>query len=75
MSLPTIPPKAWARFHAGMVCFWLLMILPTVLWWKNSILWVSIMSVWALVAGHFSSWQGARAEKKVDDGNGNGDEG
>jgi hypothetical protein len=54
-----------------MLFVWLGMIYPTVVFWKESILWIAIMSVWANVAGEFASYQGARAEKKQDE-NGNG---
>lgn len=31
---------------------WLLLIIPSVLWWKQSIIWIVIMSAWANFAGH-----------------------
>lgn len=57
-----IPVAHLRRFHAAMTVAWLLLVIPTVLWWRESITWLAIMSVWANVAGHFGSWQGARAE-------------
>ena len=57
-----IPVRWLRRFHAAMTVVWLLLVIPTALWWRESITWLSIMSVWANVAGHFGSWQGARAE-------------
>lgn len=33
---------------------------------KTSLTWIALMSVWANFVGHFSSWQAARAEVKVD---------
>ena len=50
------------RFHAAATVVWALLIIPTLLWWSESILWVALMSVYACVTGHFSSWQAARAE-------------
>lgn len=35
---------------------WILLIIPSVLWWKNSIVWIVYMSAWANVAGHFSAF-------------------
>jgi len=56
-------PVAWLRrFHATMTVIWMLLVIPTALWWRDSIAWLAIMSVWANVAAHFGSWQGARAE-------------
>ena len=42
---------------------WLLMI-PFSLWmgWLNSVVYVSALSLWALVSGHWSAWQAARVE-------------
>jgi hypothetical protein len=57
-----IPVSALRRFHAGMTVLWLVLAVPSILWWKDSILWVIVLSVWANVASHFSGWQGARAE-------------
>ena len=64
MRLPaiTIPVRYLRRFHATMTIVWLLLVIPSLLWWKNSILWVIVLSVWANMAAHFGAWQGARAE-------------
>jgi hypothetical protein len=59
---PSIPVAWLRRFHAGMTMVWLVLAVPSVLWWKDSILWVIVLSVWANVASHFGAWQGARAE-------------
>jgi len=40
---------------------------PTVLLWRDSVLWVALMSVWANVAGHWSAWQATRAERSEED--------
>jgi hypothetical protein len=45
-----------------MTVVWILLGIPSVLWWRDSIPWLVGMSVWANVAGHFSGWQGSRAE-------------
>jgi hypothetical protein len=55
-------PKNAARVHLCLTFFWLASLLPTVLWWKDSILWVGIMSCWANVAAHWASYQGSCAE-------------
>jgi hypothetical protein len=62
-------PVAWLRrFHAAATLAWLALVIPTVIWWRTSIAWVALMSVWANVAGHFGSWQAARAEEVAGDG-------
>lgn len=37
-----------------------------ILQWTKSVEFVSALSIWALVAGHWSAWQGARVEEKQD---------
>lgn len=65
--MTTIPVRHLRRFHAGATVAWALLAVPSVLWWKDSILWVILLSVWANVASHFSAWQGARAEESNGD--------
>lgn len=48
--------------------FWLIMIFPTVMWWKSSILWVAMMSIWANIASHFAGYIAARFEKTQKEG-------
>lgn len=61
-----IPVEHLRRFHAIATVVWLTLVIPTLLWWSKSILWVGLMSVWANVASHFGAWQGARAEDAAD---------
>lgn len=50
------------KLHAVMTIFWVIMAIPTVLWWHDSILYVALISVYALIIGHWSAWQASRAE-------------
>lgn len=47
------------RFHLVMMVVWALLLIPTVIWWKESILWVAGMSLYANFAGHFAAYEGA----------------
>ena len=49
--------------HLALTIAWGLLAIPTVIWWKNSILWVALMSVYACMTAHWSAFQGARAER------------
>lgn len=51
------------KFHAFMTVAWAVLAIPTCLLWKESILWVALMSVWANLATHWGAWQAAKAEK------------
>ena len=48
--------------HLVLAGMWVVLIIPTLLWWKESILWVLIISIYANVVGHWSAYQAARAE-------------
>jgi hypothetical protein len=56
-------PVFMRRVNGWLTIFWLVMI-PTsyTFGWLNSVVYVSALSLWALVAGHWSSWQAARVE-------------
>ena len=49
--------------HLILTIVWALLLIPTVLFWKDSILWISIMSVYAIVSTHWGGYQAARAEE------------
>lgn len=35
------------HYHQIALVFWLVAVIPTVIWWKDSILWIAIMSLYA----------------------------
>lgn len=57
------------KFHLGMIVVWLLLAIPSILWWKTSVLWVIILSLYANIVGHMSGYSGARAEKEAQNNN------
>lgn len=57
-----VTPERLRTFHLIMTVFWTLMIVPSILWWKDSVLWVIVLSVWANLASHFAAWQASRGE-------------
>ena len=67
MPLPTIPAKALVRLHLTATITWGALVIPTILYWSQSILWVALMSVWANFVGHWSAYQAARSEAKQDE--------
>jgi hypothetical protein len=56
-------PVFMRRVNGWLTIFWIAMI-PTsfALGWLNSVVYVSALSLWALVSGHWSAWQAARVE-------------
>jgi uncharacterized membrane protein len=56
-------PVFMRRVNGWLTLFWVAMIpISYDLGWLKSVAFVSALSLWALVAGHWSSWQAARVE-------------
>jgi hypothetical protein len=56
-------PVFMRRVNGWLTIFWLLMIpVSLITHWVNSVVYVSALSLWALVSGHWSAWQAARVE-------------
>ena len=56
-------PVFMRRVNGWLTMFWLVMIpISYTMHWLSSVVYVSALSLWALVAGHWSSWQAARVE-------------
>lgn len=54
------------KIHLYLTVVWGLAAIPTLLWWRDSILWVAFMSLWANVASHWAAYQATRSEEKID---------
>lgn len=53
-----------ARFkllHRALAATWLLLAIPTLVWWSESILWVAFMSLYANVASHWAAAEAAES--------------
>jgi hypothetical protein len=59
----TNDPRVWRYVHLLLTFLWGAAIMPTVIWWKSSILWVALISCYANMVGHFAAWQASRAEE------------
>lgn len=55
-------------FNFWATIVWLVLCLPSMLWWKNSIAWVILISLWANVIGHFTAYIAARGEESQQKG-------
>lgn len=51
------------RIHGFLVGFWVLMTIPSVLWWRQSVPYLVFISVYALVASHAAAYAGSKAEE------------
>jgi hypothetical protein len=56
-------PRLMRRLNGWLTVFWIAMIpLSAILGWLSSVAYVSALSLWALVSGHWAAWQAARVE-------------
>lgn len=56
-------PKFMQKLNGWLTVFWIVMIpVSLVTGWVKSVTYVSALSLWALVSGHWSTWQAARVE-------------
>ncbi|HEX5742060.1 MAG TPA: hypothetical protein VFY17_11000, partial [Pilimelia sp.] len=57
------------RVNGWLTVFWVAMIPVSFgFGWLDSVTYVSALSLWALVSGHWSAWQAARVECKQEEG-------
>lgn len=42
---------------------WFLLVVPTVVWWSESTLWIGIMSIYAIVVSHYTAYLAAKKKK------------
>src|SRR5918996_4273496 len=56
-------PVFMRRINGWLTVFWVVMIpVSYAMGWLNSVVYVSALSLWALVSGHWAAWQAARVE-------------
>lgn len=61
-------PVFMRRVNGWLAVFWVVMI-PVSYFsgWLSSVTYVSALSLWALVSGHWSTWQAARVEVRQEE--------
>jgi hypothetical protein len=56
-------PVFMRKVNGWLTIFWVVMIpISLATGWVKSVVYVSALSLWALVSGHWSAWQAARVE-------------
>jgi hypothetical protein len=61
-------PVFMRRVNGWFTIFWITMIPVSIITgWISSVTYVAVLSLWALVSGHWSAWQAARVEVKQQD--------
>jgi hypothetical protein len=64
LTLLTNPDVA-VRTHACLFGFWVLMTIPAIIWWRDSLLFVIFISLYAIWVAHLAGMQGALADRRV----------
>jgi hypothetical protein len=58
-------PVKWLKwFHLAMIGVWAFLAIPGLIWWKDAVWFVVVMSLYANVAGEFAAYQAARSEEE-----------
>lgn len=55
-----------AVLHYCAAAAWVLLFIPTLIWWAQSVLWVATLSLYANMAAHLSAAKAARAEQEAE---------
>lgn len=54
---------AWLRrYHLFATVVWVVLVVPAMLWWRDSVVFVVIMSLYANIAASAAAYQGTRVE-------------
>ena len=59
-------PRTMRILHGWLTVIWFLAAFPIMFFWSENIKFLVFISVYAVVTGHWSSWQAARVEEKQD---------
>ncbi|KNC91860.1 hypothetical protein [Trabulsiella odontotermitis] len=65
----SLSPRIIKRCHLAAAVTWCALAIPSVIWWKDSVLWVIIISIYANIVGHLSGYSAARADQAAEDEN------
>lgn len=52
--------------HLIAAVVWVALILPTIMWWQDSVLWVAFLSLYANIAAEVAAHHALQAEKNGD---------
>ena len=63
-----VSPRTWAKVHGVLTVTWALLMVPSLLFWQESVPWLVVMSCWANIAGSAASWQSAKADRDAPTG-------
>lgn len=62
-----LTPVFIKRCHLVAAVMWVGLAIPSVIWWKDSVLWVILISIYANIVGHLSGYSAARADQAAEE--------
>jgi hypothetical protein len=57
-------PKS-STIHTALTLVWAALAVPTLILWRESVLWVALMSLWANIASHWAAREAAKAKEQA----------
>jgi hypothetical protein len=57
-------PRTMRILHGWLTVIWFVLAFPIMYFWSENIKFLVFVSVYAVVTGHWSSWQAARVEER-----------
>ncbi|HBQ6818895.1 TPA: hypothetical protein MJE01_05875 [Klebsiella pneumoniae] len=62
-----LTPVFIKRCHLVAAVMWVGLAIPSLIWWKDSVLWVILISIYAIIVGHLSGYSAARADQAAEE--------
>ena len=62
-----LTPVFIKRCHLVAAVMWVGLAIPSLIWWKDSVLWVILISIYATIVGHLSGYSAARADQAAEE--------
>ncbi|MCT7321918.1 hypothetical protein [Klebsiella quasipneumoniae] len=62
-----LTPVFIKRCHLVAAVVWVGLAIPSLIWWKDSVLWVILISIYANIVGHLSGYSAARADQAAEE--------
>ena len=62
-----LTPVFIKRCHLVAAVMWVGLAIPSLIWWKDSVLWVILISIYANIVVHLSGYSAARADQAAEE--------
>lgn len=62
-----LTPVFIKRCHLVAAVMWVGLAITSLIWWKDSVLWVILISIYANIVGHLSGYSAARADQAAEE--------